>query len=138
MHRRKAISLAGVSLFAACAGPSLPGPGLDGTWQPVSAILGGTELPIASFKGALLVLKDGAYQFGNDSGTFSLLPATEPAAMDIEGRQGPNAGRRIFAIYALQAETLAICYELGAGARPKEFGSPSGSHLFLVRYRLTR
>ncbi len=138
MHRRKAVCLAGVSLFTACAGPSRSGPGLDGTWQPVSAILGGNELPIPSFKGAMLVLKDGAYQFGNDSGTFSLLPATEPAAMDIEGRQGPNAGRRIFAIYSLEADALTICYQLGKGERPKEFGSPGGSQLFLVRYRLSR
>jgi len=54
--------------------------------------------------------------------------------MDIRGREGPNAGRTIQAIYELAGEQLTVCYQLGSGERPSEFKSAKGSQVLLVRY----
>lgn len=121
--------------LAACTTRPTAGDALVGRWQPVSAQLGGQELPIASFQGAVLVLRPGGYAFGNDQGSFSLGAAGPPAQMDIQGTVGPNAGKAIAAIYSVQDDALVICYQLGTGPRPRAFESPPGSQLLLVRYR---
>ena len=64
-----------------------------------------------------------------------MLAAGRPAAMDIHGQEGPNAGRTIQAIYQLAGDQLTVCYQLGAGERPAEFKSPAGSQVLLVHYR---
>ena len=55
--------------------------------------------------------------------------------MDIHGQKGPNAGRTIRAIYALEDDQLIVCYQLGTGERPDGFETPKGSQVLLVRYQ---
>jgi uncharacterized protein (TIGR03067 family) len=104
-------------------------------WVPESAQLSGQAFPIATFAGATLRLTADAYEFGGDKGAISLHPTGSPAQMDITGREGPNAGRTIQAIYELVGDQLTVCYQLGQGVRPTEFTSPPGSQVLLVRYR---
>jgi uncharacterized protein (TIGR03067 family) len=101
----------------------------------VTAELGGSELPVASFRGANLRLKADSYDFAGDKGSYVALSGSVPAQMDILGREGPNAGRTIRAIYQLEGDRLTVCYQLGSGDRPVKFVSPSGTQLFLVRYK---
>ncbi len=112
-------------------------PSLAGRWAPQSAELGGVAFPVASFNGAMLVLTDTSYDFAGDNGSYMLLSATTPAAMDIHGSAGPNAGHTIQAIYQLVDDQLTICYQLGAGARPGGFTSPKGSQVLLIHYKRT-
>ena len=136
MNRRTLLfaSLAAASLSACTSSPAVS-PNILGRWQPVSAQLGGRELPVASFRGAVLVLQPGTYEFGTDSGAVVLGPAGSPAQMNVQGKVGPNAGKSILAIYSLVRGELVICYQLGAGPRPSSFESPAGSQVLLIRYR---
>jgi uncharacterized protein (TIGR03067 family) len=136
MNRRSFVfaTLCAASLGACTSTPSTSA-NILGRWQPVSAQLGGRELPIASFRGAALILQPGTYEFGNDSGTFTQGNAGPPAQMDIQGKVGPNAGKTILAIYSLQQDELVICYQLGAGPRPSAFESPAETQVFLVKYK---
>jgi uncharacterized protein (TIGR03067 family) len=112
---------------------------MQGTWRPVAAKLGGSELPDEVRKTIKLVVTDGKYAVtvgreGTDEGTIKLDPAQKPRAMDIVGTKGPNKGKTIPAIYELTDGTLRICYDLGGKARPTEFQSKPETQLFLVTY----
>ncbi len=135
MNRRVLPGLLVSFVLASCASLPSAGPTLAGQWAPVSAELGGQEFPVASFGGATLQLTVDTYEFAGDKGTYAVLSKDPPARMDIQGRQGPNAGRTIPAIYALTDNELTICYQLGSEERPSEFKSPKGSRVLLVRYK---
>ena len=138
MQRRLFLTGSGAAALAACTsppgGPAATPPALDGTWSPQSATLGGQHLPVAAFRGAVLVLRDGRYGFGNDRGRVELLPA--PGQMNIRGEEGPNAGKTLLALYERRADELRIAYQLGSGPRPTNFESSAGTQLFVVVYRL--
>ena len=120
--------------LAACSSTRPTGPTLAGKWAPLSAELGGQALPVAKFGEATLRLTKDTYEFAGDNGTYAVLSTSPPAKMDIRGREGPNAGRTIQAIYELAGEQLTVCYQLGSGERPSEFKSAKGSQVLLVRY----
>jgi uncharacterized protein (TIGR03067 family) len=118
--------------------PSLPGlPGedkrLQGVWTVERAQLGTSNLTPQMF-GARLLLGEGSYEFQGDRGEFRVLPNSNPAAMDIVGRSGPNAGRTIPAIFERKGDLLIVCYDLGGRSRPTAFDSPAGAQWLLVRY----
>jgi uncharacterized protein (TIGR03067 family) len=121
--------------LAACSSTPHTGHTLSGQWAPLSAELGGQAFPVANFGGATLQLTVDTYEFAGDKGTYALLPTSPPAKMDIRGREGPNAGRTIQAIYELTGDQLTVCYQLGSGERPSDFRSPEGSRVLLVRYK---
>jgi uncharacterized protein (TIGR03067 family) len=110
-------------------------PTLAGQWAPQSAELGGQVFPVATFGGATLLLTADTYEFAGDKGTYATVSTSPPAGMDIRGREGPNAGRTIQAIYRLAGDALTVCYQLGPGARPSDFTSAGGSQVLLVRYQ---
>jgi len=134
MSRRLLTGLLTTLVLAGCSKAPPASPTLAGEWTPVSAALGGADFPVANFGGATLKLTANTYELASDKGTYALVTTDPPAKMDIRGTEGPNAGRSIPAIYALSADTLTICYQLGEGERPGEFASPAGSRVLLVRY----
>jgi uncharacterized protein (TIGR03067 family) len=88
---------------------------LDGAWLPVAAYICGEVLPIAELRIARLILNDGAYQILDnhqrvvDRGEYHVDVQTSPSVMDIVGIEGPNAGRRLPAIYEISNDLLSIC-----------------------------
>lgn len=127
-----------VVLVAGCAAPrqeqETRAPGVDGSWSIISATLGGQDLPVAALQGTPLELHDGHYTFQNDTGTYAVLPNTDPAALDVIGVRGPNAGKTFPSIFKLDGDTLTICYDLAMMERPREFVSPPATQIFLARY----
>ena len=121
--------------LAACTSTRSAGPALAGRWMPVHAELGGQEYPVENFDGAFLVMTKDSYEFAGDQGTYTVITTSPPATMYILGREGPNAGRTIQAIYELEGEELTVCYQLGSGERPEAFESPEGSQVLLIHYR---
>lgn len=113
---------------------------LDGSWKPTDAVMGGQPFPPPIVAAMSLTVSGGgtAYrvQVGPqlDVGTIRLDEGASPAAMDITGVEGPNAGRTIPAIYELQGDTLRICYDLSGQGRPTAFASAAGTMHFLVNY----
>jgi uncharacterized protein (TIGR03067 family) len=136
MQRRLVVAGFVLLVLGACMSKKPVTPNLTGTWAPDSAMLGGAPLPIPAFNGAKLILTDSTYEFGGDKGIYTLPGAGTPAAMDITGREGPNAGRTIPAIYQLSGSVLTVGYQLDkAGARPASFTSPAGTQILVVRYQ---
>jgi uncharacterized protein (TIGR03067 family) len=135
MTRRLLPGLAVAVAVAACATNPVSPLTLAGQWAPVSAELGGRAFSVATFGGATLRLTADTYEFAGDRGTYTLLATSVPARMDILGREGPNAGRTIQAIYRLAGDSLTVCYQLGPGERPSDFTTARGSQVLLLRYR---
>jgi uncharacterized protein (TIGR03067 family) len=131
MTRRLLVSSLMVLALAGCKG----GASLPGHWVPESAMLAGKDFPVADFDGATLQLTENTYEFGGDKGEIVLPPKHTPAQMDINGREGPNAGKTIPAIYELKGDHLTVCYQLGGGERPATFESPKGTQVLLVHYK---
>ncbi len=110
---------------------------IQGTWLPVKAELHGQPLPDPVLKMIVLKMNGGKYEVtaeNVDKGTYTIDTAAKPRTIDVQGVEGPNAGKKIPAIYELHGDTLRICYGLGGSPRPTEFKSPSGSKVFLVTY----
>lgn len=109
-----------------------------GRWFPVSAQLGGQAWPDAMLESMSLALTESTYEVmvgaTADRGTYTIDPASKPAAMTIAGTDGPNAGKTIPAIYEVHGDALTVCYNLMGPARPSAFESLSGTMMFLVRY----
>ena len=111
---------------------------IQGTWLPVKAELRGQPMKDEVLKIISLKLDGKNYEVRAemlDKGTYTIDPAANPKAIDVTGVEGPNAGKKIPAIYELDGDTLTICYNLGQGPRPAEFKSPDGKMIFLVKYK---
>jgi uncharacterized protein (TIGR03067 family) len=112
---------------------------LQGTWQIVTAELGGVRQSPEVATNIVLKISDGTYEVmvnGHpDKGICKVDSSTSPKTMDITGTEGPNTGRTIPAIYELSGDKLTICYALRGAARPKEFKSNPGTREYLVVYQ---
>lgn len=111
---------------------------IEGAWLPVTAELGGHNLPDDVLKTMKLTMSDGRYTVNVggkiDRGTIKLHQATKPKAIDITGTAGPNEGKTFLAIFELTGDTLRICYDLAGKGRPTEFKTTNGTMQFLVRH----
>jgi hypothetical protein len=54
--------------------------------------------------------------------------------MDILGREGPNAGRTMLAIYELDADRLKVCYDLDGSERPADMQARADQLLLSITY----
>ena len=131
MLRRVLSAILVTLVVASCKG----GPSMAGHWVPESAKLGGNDFPVAGFDGATLHLTSDTYEFGGDKGTIEVLTKHKPEQMDIHGKEGPNAGKTIPAIFELNGDHLTVCYQLGPGDRPAAFDSPKGTQILLIHYK---
>lgn len=112
---------------------------IEGTWIPISAELGNQPFPERLFTAMRLILTENSYTaiVGSviDKGTLTLHEGGTLGTMDIHGTEGPNKGRTIHAIFALEGETLKVCYDLAGKNRPQEFRTEPRTQQFLVSYR---
>ncbi len=121
--------------FAAVEPDVPPTAQLAGQWTPVSAQLGGQDYPLANFHGQSLQLNGNHYAFDGDRGDYQVVYSGTPGRMDIHGDTGPHADKTLPALYLLSGNELTISYQLGPGVRPKDFTSPAGSQILVVRFR---
>ncbi|HVW69609.1 MAG TPA: TIGR03067 domain-containing protein [Steroidobacteraceae bacterium] len=118
--------------------------GLEGAWVPIAANVGGKELIVHELRVKYLVLDGAGYSIVDrtnhivDSGDYLVDEAASPQTMDIVGREGPNAGRTMLAIYELDADRLTVCYDLDGKERPSGM-QPLGDQLLLsITYERAR
>lgn len=111
---------------------------LTGAWTPVEAVVSGNVMPVGELRVAGIVFRDGHYEILDaehrviDSGDYLLDGVVSPTALDLVGRDGPHADRRIEAIIELDDERLQICYDLDGGPRPESTEALEDEQLLIV------
>ena len=113
---------------------------LEGAWVPVAASVAGQELMVGELRVKYLVFESGGYSIIDrtnhvvDSGEYLINEAVRPPTMDIVGRDGPNAGRTMLAIFELQDDRLTVCYDLDSAERPSNMQSDEDQLLLSITY----
>ena len=98
--------------------------GLAGAWVPVAASVSGKELLVAELRVKFLVLDGHDYNIIDrsnqivDRGEYLVNDSAKPWTIDIVGRDGPNAGRSMLALFELEDDRLTVCYNLDGNDRP--------------------
>jgi uncharacterized protein (TIGR03067 family) len=114
--------------------------GLAGAWVPVSANVSGRELVVAELRVKYLVLDGSDYSIIDrsnqivDRGEYLVNESALPWAIDIVGREGPNAGRSMLAIFELQNDRLTVCYDLNSEERPSNMEPREDQLLLSITY----
>ncbi len=99
-------------------------PLLTGSWVPVAADVSGQVLDVDKLRVARLSFDAEGYAImdrdGNvlDTGTWQLGTLGNPCSIDLIGHAGPNAGRRVLAIFALDGDRLCLGYDMERNQRP--------------------
>ncbi len=112
---------------------------LEGEWGFASLEVDGTAMP-AGMLGASRLLIDGD-RFRTESpeaiyeGVFTIDVEAEPARIDIEFVEGPEAGNWSYGIYMLDEDDLVMCLGLTGAPRPQRFVTAAGSGHALERLR---
>jgi uncharacterized protein (TIGR03067 family) len=114
--------------------------GLEGAWVPIAANVSGKELLVAELRVKYLVLDGHDYNIidrGNqivDRGEYLVNGSAKPWTIDIVGRDGPNAGRSLLAIFELQDDRLTVCYNLDGHNRPANMQAEGDQMLLSITY----
>jgi uncharacterized protein (TIGR03067 family) len=111
---------------------------LRGTWEIVSAEHAGrpdeTSVKVrVTWNGDEFVVKKGDQVLGR--GTAQLDPSAHPGAIDDRFTPTREVEKREQGIYALEGDTLRICYAAQGKERPHEFTTRSGSGALLFIFR---
>jgi uncharacterized protein (TIGR03067 family) len=99
-------------------------PPLSGSWVPVAADVSGQALDIKELRVARLSFDPERYAIVDhagqivDAGTWQLGALGNPWSIDLLGNVGPNAGRRLLAIMALDGDRLCLGYDMERDQRP--------------------
>jgi uncharacterized protein (TIGR03067 family) len=113
---------------------------LEGNWLPVAAEVSGQALEISDLRVARLSFAEDTYAIvdGNGetipAGVWELGSLATPRTLDLVGSAGPNAGRRVLAIIALDGDRLCIAYELECAARPSGWKHEREQLLLSITY----
>jgi uncharacterized protein (TIGR03067 family) len=110
---------------------------LEGAWVPIAASVSGKELLVAELRVKYLVLDGHDYNIIDrsnqvvDRGEYLVNDSAKPSTIDIVGRDGPNAGRSLLAIFELQDNRLTVCYNLEGQNRPANMQAQDDDQLLL-------
>jgi uncharacterized protein (TIGR03067 family) len=113
---------------------------LAGAWVPVAANVSGKELVVAELRVKYLVLDGHDYSIIDrsnqivDRGEYLVNASSLPSTLDIVGREGPNAGRSMLAIFELQGDRLTVCYDLNGQERPANMEADADQLLLSITY----
>ena len=97
---------------------------LTGSWVPVAADVSGQPLALDELRVARLSFHAEGYAIVDrsgqvvDAGTWELGTVGNPRSLDLLGNAGPNAGRRVLAIIALDGDRLCLGYDMERDRRP--------------------
>jgi uncharacterized protein (TIGR03067 family) len=114
--------------------------GLAGAWAPVSANVSGKQLVVTELRVKYLVLDGRDYSIIDrsnqivDKGEYLVDESATPLSIDIVGREGPNAGRSMLAIFELRDDRLTVCYDLNGATRPSGMDPRADQLLLSITY----
>jgi uncharacterized protein (TIGR03067 family) len=116
----------------------------QGTWTFESSEAGGKELPAGELKGLVLIFEGDKHTVKKGDeviqvGTQKLDPSKSPKAIDVTMTEGVNKGKIMLGIYAIDGDTLTVCFDSQGKKRPTEFKGAPGSETFVnVHKRLKK
>jgi uncharacterized protein (TIGR03067 family) len=105
----------------------------QGTWQLISAVSNGEETPAERVRQITVTIKGNTHtvRFGDrviaHDVTFAIDPLKTPREVTDTIPEGPDRGKQILGIYALEGDTLTSCVAPVGKDRPAEFASRPGS-----------
>jgi uncharacterized protein (TIGR03067 family) len=112
---------------------------LEGEWQFLSLEVDGVGMPASMLAKSRLLLDGDRFRTespeGNYEGVFTLDVEAEPAQIDIEFVEGPDAGNWSYGIFRLDGDALHLCLGLVGAERPNRFTTTPGSGHALERLR---
>ena len=116
---------------------------LAGVWTCVSGINDGKPLPGDIVKQLKLTLTQERYKTEKGNvllfdGIYKIDAGQQPRHIDITAPEGEQAGQTSKGIYALEQDTLKMCYTIPDQDRPTDFESKPGSGATLVIWKRTR
>jgi uncharacterized protein (TIGR03067 family) len=118
----------------------VPAARLEGDWVPIAAEVSGQILPVADLRVSLLSFEDDRYSIVDhagaivDSGLWQLGLEATPRSLDLLGNAGPNAGRRVLAIVALDGDRLCLGYDMEREQRPGSWRHEPDQLLLCITY----
>ncbi len=117
--------------------PTNPTHVLIGRWQMIRAELAGEVAPELVTGRMILELGEGTYAVvyaGETSDSGEWEPGPAEGTMILNGRNGPNAGRRIPCLYQQVGDRLRVCYGLD-GVAPVDFTTTGRAGRYSASYR---
>ncbi len=109
---------------------------LDGTWETVSAIRDGKDLPqpadgkiVITVAGDSLTIKVGDAEH---KAAIVVDASKTPRTLDVIPEDGAQKGKTMKAIYEVKGDQLKVCHGDPDAERPKELASKEGSGLVLT------
>jgi len=113
---------------------------LTGTWQLVEVTVNGNMAKEEDIKKITVVNEsDGTWSLRVDGkelsrGTNVLDVTQSPKLIDFYPTDGEGRDNKYFGIYELSENTRQVCFAQSGTERPREFASPKGSEVTLVKF----
>ena len=112
---------------------------LEGEWHFAALEIDGQTVPGGVLSGSRLLIDGDRFRTESAEATydgiFTVDAEQEPARIDIDFVEGPDAGNTAHGIYALRGDQLTICLGVVGAPRPQTFATRSGSGHALERLR---
>ncbi len=108
---------------------------LNGTWIPVSQEMGGKLLPASYLEKQKLIIDNNAYTVIAESVDKGEITYAGGGKMDINGKEGTNAGKHFTAIYKYDNGQLTVCYNLAGDSYPEAFETKGKPMYFLSVFK---
>ncbi len=112
---------------------------LDGTWEGVSVLLNGKELPQPADGKMVVTISGGSLTFkiGDDShtSTISVDASKTPRTIDLTPDDGRMKGKTMKAVYEVKGDELKVCHGEWDSDRPKELASMEGNGLMVFTFK---
>jgi uncharacterized protein (TIGR03067 family) len=111
--------------------------GLEGEWHFESLEIDGSGMPTSMLGQSRLLIDGDRFRMESPEGTyegiFTLDVEADPAHIDIEFVEGPEAGNWSYGVYRLDGDDLLLCLGVVGADRPKQFATTPGSGHALER-----
>jgi uncharacterized protein (TIGR03067 family) len=112
---------------------------LEGDWRFAALEIDGHVVPANALTDARILIDGDRFRSESPDATyegiFNVDAEQEPAHIDLEFVEGPEAGNGCFGIYELHSDQLTLCLGLAGASRPKAFATKPGSGHALERLR---
>jgi uncharacterized protein (TIGR03067 family) len=112
---------------------------LEGEWRFESLEVDGRQMPTAMSGNARMLIDGDRFRMesieANYEGVFTIDVEAEPAHIDIQFVEGPEAGNWSYGIFRLDGDEMLLCLGLVGAERPATFTTTAGSGHALERMR---